>query len=136
MSSQSISRLQTESPSFNSQSPSHQGGNAREARVSPSRVLPQVDRAAVDPKILEAAEGMEEMFIDYMMKVMRQTVPKSEMDLESPATEIYRSMMDSENSKKAAHAGGIGLADQIIAYLQGRSYHLPQGHAAPVKEKP
>jgi len=115
---------------------SRQERSARDAQITPSHQMPVVDRSKVDPKLLEAAEGMEAMFIDYMMKVMRQTVPKNDLDLESPATEIYRSMMDSENSKKAAHAGGVGLSDQIIAYLNGRSYHLPEGHAAPVKEKP
>ena len=110
--------------------------SARDVQITPSHQIPVVDRSKVDPKLLEAAEGMEAMFIDYMMKVMRQTVPKNDLDLESPATEIYRSMMDSENSRKAAHAGGVGLSDQIIAYLNGRSYHLDEGHAAPVKEKP
>ena len=53
------------------------------------------------------------------------------MDLESPATEIYRSMLDSENAQKAVRAGGIGLSDQIIAYMEAQRYTLPQGHAAP-----
>jgi len=70
---------------------------------------------------------MEAMFLDYMLKVMRQTVPKGELDLESPATEIYRGMLDTETAQKAARAGGIGLADQIIAYLQPQSYNQNQG---------
>ncbi|MCM2322875.1 MAG: rod-binding protein [Oligoflexia bacterium] len=91
-----------------------------------------VDKSRVNPEIRKAAEGMEAMFIDYMMKVMRQTVPKNEMDLESPATEIYRSMLDSENAQKAVRSGGVGLADQIIAYLQPELYTLGKGQQAPV----
>ena len=102
----------------------------------PDLAIHKVDRSKVNPEIIKAAEGMETLFVDYMMQVMRHTVPKNEMDLESPATEIYRSMMDSENSKRAAHAGGVGLSDQIIAYLHGRGYHGGEGHAAPAKEKP
>lgn len=109
---------------------------ARSAPVSPERALPQVDRSQVDPQIVQAAEGMEALFLDYMMKVMRQTVPKSEMDLESPATEIYRGMMDTANAEKIAHHGGIGLADQVIAYLDSQRYNLQQGHGVPTKEKP
>lgn len=75
------------------------------------------DRSQVDPQIIQAAEGMEALFLDYMMKVMRQTIPKNEMDLESSATRIYRSLMDSEYATKAAQVGGIGLAEQIINYL-------------------
>lgn len=101
------------------------------AAVTPGHRVPVVDKSKVDPGILKAAEGMEAMFLDYMMKVMRQTVPKNEMDLNSPATEIYRGMLDTETAQRAAHAGGIGLADQIIAYLQPQSYHLSQGEQSP-----
>jgi Rod binding domain-containing protein len=38
-------------------------------------MAPNIDRTRIDPKVLEAADGMEAMFLDYMMKVMRQTVP-------------------------------------------------------------
>lgn len=84
--------------------------------------MPVIDRNKVDPQIRAAGEGMEAMFIDYMMKVMRESVPKNEMDLDSPAADIYRGMLDSENSKRAAKAGGIGIADQIIAYLESQKY--------------
>jgi Rod binding domain-containing protein len=107
--------------------PLQNGASALTAPTTPGRRVPVVDRTQVPPEMRAAAEGMEAMFIDYMYKVMRQTVPKSDMDLDSPATEIYRGMMDTENAQKAAHAGGVGLADQIIAYLQSESYNQPKG---------
>lgn len=103
------------------------GDNALTAPQTPAQRLPAVDRAKVDPKIVQAAEGMETMFLDYMMKVMRQTVPKNDMDLSNPATEIYQGMLDSEYAEKAAHAGGVGLSDTIIAYMAPESYTLPRG---------
>ena len=96
------------------------------APITPGNRMPVVDKSKVDPQTLKAAQGMEAMFLDYMMKVMRETVPKNDMDLESPATNIYRSMMDSETAQKAARAGGVGLADQIVAYLEGQRYNLPK----------
>ena len=104
------------------------------APITPGHRLPVVDKSKVDPQTLKAAEGMEAMFLDYMMKVMRQTVPKNDMDLESPATNIYRGMMDAETAQKAAHAGGVGLADQIIAYLESQRYTLPKGQGVPYKD--
>ena len=98
------------------------GANALSAPTTPSNRLPTVDRSKADPQIVAAAEGMEAMFLDYLMKTMRQTVPKHDMDLESPATEIYRSMLDSETAQKAARTGGVGLADPIIAYLESQRY--------------
>ncbi len=89
---------------------------------TPNNRIEEVDYNKVDPKLLEAARGFESLFMDQLMKVMRQTVPKSEMDLENPATEIYRGMLDSEYSKIAANAGGVGLAEQIIAYLESNRY--------------
>jgi peptidoglycan hydrolase FlgJ len=105
-------------------------------RTTPDKRLPVVDKSKVDPNVLKAAQGFETMFLNYMMKVMRQTVPKNEMDLENPATEIYRGMLDSEYAEKAVRAGGVGLADQIVAYLEARQYNLPRGlpqEAAPAK---
>src|SRR6185312_14583013 len=81
------------------------GDNALTAPVTPDKRVPLVDRSKVDPQVIKAAEGMEAMFLDYMMKVMRETVPKNDMDLESPATNIYRGLQDSEFAQKAARAG-------------------------------
>lgn len=74
---------------------------------------------------------MEAMFLDYMMNVMRKTVPKEDMDLENTGTEVYRSMLDSENAQKAVRAGGVGLADQIVAYLESQRYNYMQGQGVP-----
>ena len=89
--------------------------------------MPPLDRNRVDPEIRKAAEGLEAIFVDYMAQVMRKTVPKNEMDLESPATQIYRGMLDTENSQKIAQGRGVGLADQIIAYLSGPRYTESNG---------
>lgn len=112
------------------------GANALTAPVTPGRRVAPVDRSKVDPETIKAAEGMEAMFLDYMMKVMRETVPKNEMDLDSPATQIYQSMADTQTAEKAAHAGGIGLADQIIAYLDSQRYTLSKGQGAPSQAAP
>jgi len=101
-------------------------GDAFLAAQTPSNRTPHIDRSKVDPKIIEAAEGMETMFVDYLMKVMRQTVPKNEMDLDNAASEMYQGMLDSKNSENAVRAGGVGLTDTIIAYLAPQSYTLDQ----------
>lgn len=110
------------------------GANALSAPTTPDKRQPIVDRSKVDPQLLKAAQGFEEVFVNHMMNVMRQTVPKNDMDLESPATNIYRSMQDEEFSKKAVQAGGIGLADQIIAYWESQRYNLPRGQGAPQRD--
>ena len=112
------------------------GENALGAPTTPAHRKSVIDREKVDPEILRAAEGMETMFLDYMLKVMRETVPKNDMDLNSPAEGIYQSMLDGMYAEKAAHRGGVGLAEPIIDYLQARSYHGTTGQGVPKKEKP
>lgn len=97
--------------------------NALAAPISPGHRVAVIDRSKVDPETLNAAQGMEAMFLDYMMKVMRETVPQSDLSMDSPATKIYQGMMDSEAAERAARAGGIGLADQIVAYLESQRYN-------------
>jgi flagellar protein FlgJ len=126
----------TPSPPVSVREKIHWGSHALSSPVSSAKRVPQIDRSQVNPEILKAAEGMESLFIDYMLKVMRQTVPKNEMDLESPATDLYRGMLDTEFAEKVSHQGGVGLADQIIAYLVEQGYNQDQGQGVPGKEKP
>ena len=96
------------------------------------------NREELDPDVRKAAEGLESLFLDTMFRTMRNTVQKSELSLDNSATEIYRGMLDSETAKGAAKAGngGIGLADQIVAYLESRGYtkHSSQGRTGGTNE--
>jgi flagellar protein FlgJ len=86
-------------------------------------------REDVDPQIREAAEGLEAMFLNTMLQAMRGTVQESEYSLENPATKIYRGMLDQEVASQTARNNSVGLADQIIAYLEQRGYN---GSQAPI----
>jgi Rod binding domain-containing protein len=88
-----------------------------------SQARPPIDRRQVPDNVRQAAEGMEAMFIDTMIRTMRQSVPNSEYSLSNSATEIYQSQLDSEHAQKAVQSGGFGLADQIIAYLMSDRYN-------------
>jgi Rod binding domain-containing protein len=120
-------------PTFYSIPRIQQGVDARSAPITPGKRRPDVDISQAPPELRGAAEGMEAMFLDYMMKVMRETVPKSDMSLDGPAGQIYRSMLDAETAKTAAKAGGVGLADQIVAYMMANRYTRPQGHGVPAE---
>lgn len=100
-------------------------------RITPEQRVAVVDRSQVDPQLVKAAESMEVMFLDYMMKVMRESVPDSEMSLSNPATKVYQGMLDSESAQTAVRAGGVGMADQIIAWWEASRYNGPREHAAP-----
>ncbi len=89
--------------------------------------------ARVPKQLREAAQGMEAMFLDYLMKTMRESVPKNEMSLDNPAVQLYQGLQDSETAKTAARAGGVGLAEQMVAYMMAQSYTGSQGQGAPMR---
>lgn len=74
------------------------------------------------PADLEQAIGrvcaeMESIFIQCLMKEMRNTVPKAGFLGGSWAEDLYTSMADAEVSKTLSSAGGIGLADVLKRQL-------------------
>ena len=70
-----------------------------------------------------AAEQFEALFIQMMLKSMRDTIPQSDL-LESQATDFYQSLMDQQWSQVMA-SRGIGLADSLVAQLE-RSGMVPE----------
>lgn len=71
---------------------------------------------AVDNRqgLKEAVSEFESLFINQMLKSMRDTIGKSELFHGGNAEEIYTSMLDTELSKNMARSGGIGLSDMLL----------------------
>jgi len=75
--------------------------------------------------IRQAAQEYESYFLSYLMKAMRETVPKGSLT-SNPMGETFYSFYDEEISKRAAKSGGIGLADFMLASLaEAPSQSLP-----------
>ena len=74
-----------------------------------------------DPKLRSACQGMESLFINYLLKQMRATVDKSGFLSGGQAEEIFTSMLDTELSKQASIRGGIGLADILYNQLKNQT---------------
>ena len=69
-----------------------------------------------------AAEQFEALFIQMMLKSMRDAVPTSGL-IDSQQTEFYQSLLDQQWSQTMA-SRGIGLADSLVAQLE-RSGMVP-----------
>ncbi len=65
----------------------------------------------------KASREFEAYFISYLLKVMRETVPKSTLT-QNRMGETFQSFYDEAIGKQAAEAGGIGLARLIETSLQ------------------
>ena len=71
-------------------------------------------------KLQKAAKQFEGLFLNYMLKTMRETVPKSGLFHQGLADDIYTSMFDSYLSEKASASQSLGLAAMISKQLSGR----------------
>ncbi|QFT86647.1 Peptidoglycan hydrolase FlgJ [Halomonas sp. THAF12] len=64
-----------------------------------------------------AAQQFEALFVQMMVKSMREAVPSSGL-LQSQAGDMYQEMLDKQWSQSVAERG-LGLADQLVAQLEG-----------------
>jgi flagellar protein FlgJ len=88
-------------------------------------------QAASDPQraLKGVAQQFEAIFIDMMLKGMRETLPKDGL-FDSQQTKLYTSMFDTQVSQSMA-SRGIGLADMMVKQLQ----RYASGSATPVEAK-
>lgn len=76
------------------------------------------NKADDDAKLKKACQEMESVFLNMLLKTMRDTVPKSELGGNSQRTETMQSMMDMEMTRNLAAAGGTGIAEMMYRNLK------------------
>ena len=75
-------------------------------------------RNSPDEGIKEAAKQFEAVFLQKMLKQMRDAIPQSGL-LNSQRSEMYQSLMDQQWAQTLSQRG-IGLADMLTQQLQGK----------------
>jgi len=89
--------------------------------VSMSKV--NVERSSSEPRnesadaLHRACQDFESVFVAYLLKTMRRTVPKTELMNGGMGEDIYLSMMNDEIARAVAKGPGIGLAAAIYRQL-------------------
>lgn len=64
----------------------------------------------------KAGQEFEAFFISYLIKNMRETVPKGLLDRKGE--QVWYSFYDQEIAKLATQAGGIGITAFVDAYVE------------------
>jgi Rod binding protein len=64
----------------------------------------------------KAAQEFESYFISYLIKNMRETVPKGLLDRKGE--QVWYSFYDQEISRLATQSGGIGITAFVDAYAE------------------
>lgn len=91
--------------------------------IQPLDVKQQMDRARrtltaarsestkpTDSELEKACQEMESIFLNFLLKEMRNTINKSGLINGGTAENIYTGMLDTEMSKVISERGGIGLS--------------------------
>ena len=78
-------------------------------------------------KLKKACEDFESIFISKMLKVMRQSIPKTGLLDGGSQQDMYLSLFDEELSKSMARKGGMGLGKILYQNVmnQGKNRNLP-----------
>ena len=64
----------------------------------------------------ETAQQFEAMFLQMMMKTMRDATPKADL-VESSAKDTFEGMFDKEVSMSMAKRNALGLADMLVKHM-------------------
>jgi Rod binding domain-containing protein len=83
-------------------------------------------------EIKKVADDFESLFLNMVLKSMRETVQKSGLMDGGNAEDIYRGMLDDEYAKMMATQRTTGIADQIEAFMlqaQGLPKNPPDASA-------
>jgi Rod binding domain-containing protein len=83
------------------------------AASPPPAAAPSAPQAAGDPKIREAAEGFEGIFMSMLVGEMMKGTETAE------ANPLYAGLMTEKLGDQLARSGGIGLADLIERQFGG-----------------
>ena len=93
------------------------GALRAEASAAPSKALEEV------------ASQFEALFIQQMMKSMRDAIPQGDL-MGSEHVETYQAMADQQMSLNLAEEGGIGLARMLVEQMQTKGYVPNDGRGA------
>jgi flagellar protein FlgJ len=70
-----------------------------------------------EAQIRKAAQDFEAIFINQLLKSMRDTIEDNKLWGDGRDMKLYRSLLDEQLASQMAKTGGIGLADILAAQL-------------------
>jgi flagellar protein FlgJ len=88
-------------------------------------------------KIRESALEFESVFLSFLIKTMRRTVPEGRTPALGGGNRVYQEMMDEELARTLAKGRGVGLADILVRDLTRKNTQVsPQNGRWPTGTSP
>ncbi len=98
---------------------------AKDALLNQS--IPEAVRKTRNPEELQkAANDFEAIFVNLMLKTMRQTIVKSGLLDSGLGGEVMESMFDQELSRKIAANSNLGIAESLVRHLSDTQQKTPE----------
>jgi len=76
-------------------------------------VLKKGEAAGENPKLKKACQDFETIFLHYMLKTMRSSIPEGGGLEAGPGEKVFRDMLDETWAKRLSERGGIGIARML-----------------------
>ncbi len=111
------------------------GDQAEQVRLE--KALVRSESSNDDHEALEkSAREFEGVFLNTLLKAMRQTVPTNDLFNGDGATKFYRQMHDAEIARSMANGnGGMGIADMIVRQLSREADLVEDETKNPVQQR-
>jgi len=77
--------------------------------------------ATAKVKLQKAAQDFEGLFVSYLLKTMRQSVPESDLFGKGFGGDLMQDLFDMELSQHIAHHGSFGIAEMLYRQLTGEN---------------
>ena len=86
------------------------------------------DRQEELQKIKKACQDFESIFTYYLLKNMRQTIPKNQDTVSSPGKDTYNMILDQKIAEDFSHRGnGLGLQKMLYEQMtKGYTKEIPR----------
>jgi flagellar protein FlgJ len=79
---------------------------------------PKTGAGGIDrEKLKKASTEFEALFIQEILKFMRQTIPQSGLAGPGAGKEVYQSLLDQELSKSLAKKGGLRIGEMVYRQM-------------------
>ena len=82
------------------------------------KAIPEIKGVSNDAKLRETASEFEAIFIQQMLKTMRETSFESDLLPKSEGEKIFRSLLDEQYANLSAKSGNLGLGEMIFQQLK------------------
>ena len=86
-------------------------------QIDRTRSAPINKESVGDNELENACRDFEALFLGYMMKEMRKTVPDDGLFSGGRAEQMYTAMLDDETAKSITRHNGLGLAPMLYRQL-------------------